>query len=145
MYNYADIWYLIWNCIILLGIFLFIFNCCLNLLLRGMFTFCHNILMCHQFWIFSGISQYLKVLPCLRQPFKMREEKTTFLLKLLSSVDFQQCLIFSNSQFRWEYRALVKFHFATDKSNSNRIELLKDSLYAGTNDGWCFRRLEMKI
>jgi len=50
--------------------------------------------------IIAGVRQYYKQLPYQPLPQKMFENKCTMLIELLSSVDFDQCLVFSNYHLR---------------------------------------------
>jgi len=59
--------------------------------------------MCHNNYglIIIGVRQYYKQFPYQPLPQKMFEQKCTALIDLLSSIDFDQCLVFSNYHLRY--------------------------------------------
>jgi len=50
--------------------------------------------------LIAGVHQYYKQLPFCPLPQKVFEEKCAALIDLLSTVDFHQCLVFSNYHLR---------------------------------------------
>jgi len=55
---------------------------------------------CNDVLTMIGVRQFYRQLPYQPLPQKTFEQKCTTLIELLSSVDFDQCLVFSNYHLR---------------------------------------------
>jgi len=61
----------------------------------------------------TGVRQYYKQLRYQPLPQKMFEQKCSSLIELLSSIDFDQCLVFSNYHLRSALWLYQKYHTHT--------------------------------
>ena len=80
-----------------------------------------RIVYCHRMWTNTGVRQYYKQLPLRPLAQKAFDEKCAALIDLLSSVDFHQCLVFSNYHLRSATLSTVIIFVACQKNQMHTV------------------------